>query len=440
MNDHRNLREESGQVLMLIALGLVALLGLTALAVDGGMIYADRRFDQNAADASSYAGAGAAAMAMENSQISYRNFTCSAPAGSVMANKMNLVKSEASQAAQLQAASNQFSIDNHLTNQHGVEVTCGIDKPIGSSIADKYIDVKVMVTTTIQTAFAHMFYKGEIRNTVTAVARARPRSDIAFGHAIVNLSEDCKDDLEFNGNTNVIVHNGGIFSNGCMTRNGGVNVKVSPASAGITFVDKCSKCESNMEPTPQKAPSKLPTMTVNEPDCNHPSLTEGGKVSKGGVLEPGRYSEIKNTGNSQLVLKPGLYCLDGDFSVQGGDVSGTDVTIYMRDGALTINGNGQVRLSAPTGETSPAIRGMLILMPESNQNNHKLEGGSASWYVGAIYSPKGEINIGGNSSINPTFTTQIIAYKVKLHGTSDVEIYYDDLLTFQQPAYLESYR
>jgi hypothetical protein len=434
-------QHENGQILVMLMIGMVALLGLTAMAVDGGMIYAERRFDQNVADAASYSGAGAAAMAMENSQITYRNFVCSAPAGSAMANKIKHVKAEAIQAAQIRAASNQFVIDDHLSNLHGVEITCGVEKPAGSAFEDKYYDVKVMVTTSIRTAFVHMFYKGEVRNTVTSVARVRPRSDLAFGHAIVNLSADCKEDLEFSGNSNVIVHDGGIFSNGCMTSNGGINVTVKPASAGITYVNKFTKNGSGLlNPAPQKTNSKLPEMVVEPPDCNHPSLKEGGKVSKGGVLEPGRYTEIKNTGKSQLVLKPGLYCLDGDFSVQGGDVSGTDVTIYMRKGALTINGNGKVQLSAPIGETSPAMRGMLIVMPESNTSDHKLEGGSESWYVGAIFIPKGEIKIGGNSSINPTFTTQIIAYKVKIHGTSDIEIFYDDLLTFQRPAFLESHR
>jgi uncharacterized membrane protein len=47
---------ESGQILLILTVGIVALLGFLALAVDGGMIYADRRFDQNAADASSFAG------------------------------------------------------------------------------------------------------------------------------------------------------------------------------------------------------------------------------------------------------------------------------------------------------------------------------------------------------------------------------------------------
>lgn len=49
---------ESGQVLVLVALGLLVLVGTVALAVDVGNLYQQRRFMQNAADAGALAGAG----------------------------------------------------------------------------------------------------------------------------------------------------------------------------------------------------------------------------------------------------------------------------------------------------------------------------------------------------------------------------------------------
>ena len=60
---------ERGQVLVLLVLGMVVLLGFTALAVDGGMVYADRRQAQNASDASSLAGGSVAALYLENHNI-----------------------------------------------------------------------------------------------------------------------------------------------------------------------------------------------------------------------------------------------------------------------------------------------------------------------------------------------------------------------------------
>jgi len=50
-------RNRNGQVLVLVALALLVLLGIVALAVDGGNLYAERRKMQNAADAGALAGA-----------------------------------------------------------------------------------------------------------------------------------------------------------------------------------------------------------------------------------------------------------------------------------------------------------------------------------------------------------------------------------------------
>ncbi len=71
-------KSERGQILIVLTLALVALLGFTALAVDGGMVYSDRRYAQSAADASALAGAGAAAQTMENysPKVTYETFAC----------------------------------------------------------------------------------------------------------------------------------------------------------------------------------------------------------------------------------------------------------------------------------------------------------------------------------------------------------------------------
>ena len=50
------MRDERGQAVVLIALGLIALLLATGLAIDGGLFYSTRRQAQNAADAAAMAG------------------------------------------------------------------------------------------------------------------------------------------------------------------------------------------------------------------------------------------------------------------------------------------------------------------------------------------------------------------------------------------------
>ena len=48
-------KSERGQVLVIMAFGMFALLGMTALAIDGGNAYSDRRHAQNAADTAALA-------------------------------------------------------------------------------------------------------------------------------------------------------------------------------------------------------------------------------------------------------------------------------------------------------------------------------------------------------------------------------------------------
>ena len=48
---------EKGQALILIVFGIVALVAMTGLAIDGGNAYSDRRGAQNAADTAALAGA-----------------------------------------------------------------------------------------------------------------------------------------------------------------------------------------------------------------------------------------------------------------------------------------------------------------------------------------------------------------------------------------------
>ena len=44
------MKSEKGQAIILIAFGIVAMIGFTALAIDGGRALSDRRHAQNAAD------------------------------------------------------------------------------------------------------------------------------------------------------------------------------------------------------------------------------------------------------------------------------------------------------------------------------------------------------------------------------------------------------
>ena len=165
-------KSESGQVLVFLVVVLVALLGFSALAIDGGMIYAGRRLVQTAADAAAMAGVGVAAEKMDDLGVNSSNFSCSS-------SKVTTSMSAAEVQAISRALANDFNIDTDITDNMGVEVTCHIDNKSGYK--DKYLDVRVVLNLDTQTTFAHIFLgTGSVTNTVEAVARVRPRSPSGF--------------------------------------------------------------------------------------------------------------------------------------------------------------------------------------------------------------------------------------------------------------------
>ena len=60
-----NTKGQRGQALIIIAFAIIGLIGMTGLAVDGGMAFSDRRHAQNAADTAAVAGALAKIDAVE---------------------------------------------------------------------------------------------------------------------------------------------------------------------------------------------------------------------------------------------------------------------------------------------------------------------------------------------------------------------------------------
>ena len=164
--DSKNRPTERGQALVLIVLALVVLLGFTALAIDGSVVYSDRRYAQNAADAASLAGGGEAALYLENNGIRASNFSC--PPEDISEDP-----------AVIRAGSNDIAIDKDISDDNGVEAVCDFET-IGNYQRD-FLDVKVLITSDSQPVFAQFVYQGQLVNTVEAVTRVYPRSGLAFG-------------------------------------------------------------------------------------------------------------------------------------------------------------------------------------------------------------------------------------------------------------------
>jgi Flp pilus assembly protein TadG len=436
---------ERGQALLLIVLGFVVLLGFTALAVDGSMLYSDRRYAQNAADASSLAGGGHAAVSVDTAGVTYSSWNC---ASSQISNAML----SAANVAVQRAADNGFTIDldagdDGVSDDGSVNVQCGVDT--SGTFDEKYIDVTVDLIIDTQTSFAHFVYRGPLQNHVEAVTRVYPRTALVYGNAIVALNENpCsgnQNGLQFRGDLNLDTEGGGFWSNGCLDVDGGTTPRIYNGEASYFYggnnLDNIEFYDIDGNPTGQNPQGLTPGVDdrieqdawdIAVPDCTGHTVT-------------GNWIE----GQSGL---SGLYCVTGDISVNnaGESISGTDMTIVMLGGEIHINGGTSSIIAPSTGYTGSAIPGLAIYMPvqyygpmpggcASPTNELQLNGNALENLVGTILAPCVDISIEGGGTTQ-AFHSQIIGWNVNSGGTADINVVYDDAQQYTRPAKLDLYR
>ena len=353
-------RAEKGQVIVIIALSIIVIIGMTALAIDGSRYYADRRSSQAAADSAALAGAGAAAEYIKN--YSPGAFYCGSALGAEASTKAIL-------AAINNAAKDGVTLSADPGAQSHVDVTCDNDG------FRRYLDIHVQVTSATELAFGKVITNQDLVGQVEAVTRVYPQENLAFGNAIASLSDNCDDGgIYLDGGSEITIYDGGVFSNSCLSGKGNISLVVSDAviqhvgeyiNAGGAYFD----------PEPVTATQPLPEIEIDPPDCS--SLTIKGAVQTSQNITPGIYPNMRLNAGSVVNMAPGLYCLDGDFTINGdATINGTSVTIYMRSGEIDLMGNAQINLSAPNCTTSlcgvpPAIRGILFFVDPSNTNSVK---------------------------------------------------------------------
>ena len=440
---------EKGQVVIFLMMMLiVVMIAAAVLVIDGGMVYSDRRTVQNSADASTMAAVGVAASMMDDMGINSSNFKCPSASGG---SKIQKAMKAAENAAISQASTNNFSLDNDLSDNMGVDVTCHVDD-LGS-YTDVYLDVRVMLNLDTHTSFAHMVTgQGTVTNTVESVARVRPRNALGQGYAIIAVGPGCAKSaggIEYDGGGNgyTLVTGGGVFSHTCIVGNGGVDMKTQCDAAlypGCTTrppIHYMTTFNGNtgFVPTPDKVSTPLPIDKVELIDCNHPSATR-------------HNNKIQLTNNETFTFPSGLNCLYDGIKATGGTLTGTDVTLVLMGGDFDVNGQTEVILSAPDGDDTdndgdgivdeisedlPALRGMLIYVPQGTESNLQITGGSTSQYTGTVYAPSSNIEVGGNSGLLSTVGSQLIGKYIKLNGTVTVDIRYVKEFNYSLPPKME---
>lgn len=229
---------------------------------------------------------------------------------------------------------------------------------------------------------------------VYALNRSAPRAIDAGGSTSVTMdgcvlaSNSAADDAIYvGGNASVTAD--------CLQSSGGID-----ATGGL--ITDCTAMRENAWPLPDPFagfPHPAPPMLLADPKKTDVEM------------QPGRYRNLTLDGTK--TLEPGLYYIEGSLSVKG-DISGTGVTFYMADGAVTVNGSAAMAISAPQ---SGAYAGMLFMAPETNTSAHNFNGTGTTELNGYLYFPKGDLSYSGNNSTSST-CMRIVADTITMTGNS----------------------
>ncbi|MDD5367943.1 MAG: pilus assembly protein TadG-related protein [Anaerolineaceae bacterium] len=443
--------DERGQVLILLVVGMVALLGFAALAIDGGMAFSERRNAQNAADAAAVAGAYA---------IAY-----DPGIGKTLAE----IETDIVQAAAIPVATR-----NGYTN--GGDTVVDVQyPPVTGDYAGNPLYVQTIITAKVNTALIHFVYDGEVKNTVTAVAHFTPatKAPLYGGNGLVSLAPHECPGLSTNGNFSAILTVGGIFVNSdCNPAvEGNSNTKTidtpSISSVGSISYDFLHKGTIDVGSINQPAPQYPypPGITmVNPPNCGaaedavYTDSTQtwappAGKTTA--VIPGGLPHDFKG------ILAPGVYCIDsGGFTFNAqANWTGIGVTLFITGSHpcdFTWNGGAEIKLYAPNSTKYPTeaactgdtcnFKGIVIYVDPKgfatwpDTKDTTIDGNNNSEIYGTLYAPTCHMKKTGVSGMQ--FVGQLIGYDFSNIGTANLILTFDadDAGEGITPAYIDLVR
>jgi Flp pilus assembly protein TadG len=409
-----------GIVAVLVAVTISLLLGIAAIALDGGLLQDNKRRVQNATDA--------AALAAANTL-----FTNSASISSITPDP----GSRAAAAARQSASDNGFP--NNATN---TTVVVNIP-PKSGPFANQLKYVEVIITYQQPRYFSTVWGSTTLPVAARAVARGYWGGT---GDGVIVLDPTAKDSLDSSGTGSVTVTGGAamiVDSNSyeAARQTGGgsltaPNFEVTGGTTG-TFT---GHVDTGVLPTPDPL-AYLPVPPV--PPDGTMTTTSLGTGNHQYVLTPGRYHNLPSFQSGDVViLKQASYDSNGGiYYIDGGGLVSTGATIIMdplttggvmiynnpassaSSQGISIQGNaaGVVNLSALS---SGPYAGLLMWQNRTSTVPMSLAGNGSFNLTGTFYAANANLQITGNGIA--TIGSQYISRTLNLSGNGIITINYTD--------------
>ena len=388
----RSLIVRRGTVAVLVALLMPVMIGVTALGLDAGLLFVQRRQAQSIADSAALAGAYA------------------------------IYGGSSFSAAQAAATS--------IGTQNGVTIAASqVTQPQTGYVG-------VSVTITHPRCFSAIWGSGNMSASATAVARGLPR---AYSTASLLLLAPTGTAMTLTGTSQVAVKNGNIIVDSTSaisvlaSGSPSISAPVLDLSGNIAYSgsnpNKATVTNFSQANTPDPLASITAPSSVGMPVQSNSAINLSGSATQ--TLSPGVYNGgITMSGSSSITLNPGVYYINGggiNLTSSSG-ISGNGVFIYNTGGgAINLTGTGTIALSPmATGN----YQGITIFQDRSSSVAATMSGGSNINNTGTLYFPGAKLTLSGSSGV-AAMGAQIIAKNIAFSGTSGIQISYDSSVAGQ---------
>ena len=387
MTRHRpRFDKRRGTVAALVAVMMPVIIGVTAIGLDGGLLFLQRRQAQSIADAAALAGA------------------------------YTMNKGGNFSAAQSAAIA--------IGTQNGVTISAAqVTQPQTGYVA-------VSVTVTHPRTFSALWGAGNMSAAAMAVARG---SSGAFSKAAILVLDPTGSAITLSGSTQVTAKNGPVIvdsiSSSSIVSSGSpsITAPVLDLSGQILFSgsnpNKATVTNTGQANTPD------PLAGIAAPSSTGMTVQSNSTISLSGsatrTLSPGVYNGgITLSGSSSVTLNPGVYYINGGgINLSGpSGITGSGVFIYNTGGGgINLSGTGTIALSPMTSGT---YQGITVFQDRTSSAGAAMSGGSNINNSGTFYFPDAKLTLSGTSGV-AAVGAQIIAKDLAFSGTAGIQVNYD---------------
>jgi Flp pilus assembly protein TadG len=408
-------QRRSGKIAVLVALSLVGIVGVTAIAVDGGLLMDERERAQAAADAA----------AMAAATDLFTNYRLN---GGVDKN------GTANASALANAAADGYANDGTTST-----VTVNIP-PTSGPYTNQLGCAEVIVQYNQKRAFSNIFGDGDIPVKARAVARVKW---VPSNIGVLVLDASGKNALNMTASGNVsltglpasVIVNSSDPSGAVMSGSGNLTANEFDMHGNPGWLTTgTGRFIGTLDSGMAIIPDPLQNLTPPDPGTL-PMAHSGGTLSitdvdlgsNTTVLSPGVYQQgisISAVSNGTVTMKPGIYYMQGGgFQLSGSaNLVGNGVMIYnaptTSNDVVSITGTGNVTLSPLT---SGMYSNFTIWQDRSSNAPVTLTGNGNMNLTGSIYAASAPLNITSNGGSN-SIGSQYVSSDLTLSGNNNTAI------------------